>query len=833
LTIEANKRDKKNSSKIKAIEKTFPIFAINRLVIPERSSFRPIYKITKWFARRSSSAFRAILLASILSEEKIIMDEFYRKQDFNELIILDPFMGGGTTIVEALKMNCRVIGIDLNPIAWFTTKAEISPVTSEEIKKASKMIEQSIAKKVRYYYTTSCPVCCKKAEVIYYHWAKKIPCYLDDCESQTLALKNYILDFKKFNVRYIEYHCSDCKRTFDLDFNQPTITGKYILCSSDHAGIDRDGIKVSFLDTGNGSFNCPYCGKDHELLARTRKKLKKKVLITIILCPNCKELVETRGTVPDEVECPICNKNFDPSSGTIPKKGHVSCKTCDHVNKVIKAIRKSKKPAEPELIAITGYCPHCEKNSNRETKSARKLEVGQTNAKLLKDNRFKFWKKVEESDRSLYQEAVIEWMKKKELLPIPGTKVADGEKTRTHVIGHGYTHWNQLFNSRQLLCLGKLLKSIQLIEDVDVQEALLAAFMNMLNSNNIYTRYNRKGNKLEGIFARHDFHPTMTFVEGNVWGSTKYGRGTFANCLKLVYNGKDFIKEPYEVRYNGNKREKVYSGETIKISSGNPREIFSGIKNSSLLCISSTDLSTIEQKVDLIITDPPYADNVNYAELADFFYSWLRLVLKDRYEWFKPENTVKSEEVVANKFRYGKNAKIAYADKLTRVFKECYAKLDDEGLLVFTFHHKKQEAWIGLFDALLKSGFYLVQTYPIHSEASNTLNIENMDAITQDVIHACKKRISEPSSDCLDWFDLKRIIEEDVSEIVTELGKKLAYRMSEPDLKVILIGKILEYFSRYNGLVHDKDGKVMKVTKAIDEVGYMISSIKTKNINPS
>lgn len=126
----------------RAIEDSFPIVEINRLAVPERNSFKPIYQIHKWFARRASCVFRAILIGSLkplpLDEKgnptktgaELIMDEFYKDHtndpDTNGKLILDPFMGGGTTVVEALRLGCSVIGIDLNPVAWFIVNARSS-----------------------------------------------------------------------------------------------------------------------------------------------------------------------------------------------------------------------------------------------------------------------------------------------------------------------------------------------------------------------------------------------------------------------------------------------------------------------------------------------------------------------------------------------------------------------------------------------------------------------------------------------------------------------------------------------------------------------------------
>jgi len=116
----------------RAIEEAFPIVAINRLAVPERNAFKPIYMMHKWFARRASCVFRAILLRALKPAGTDLMAEFYKDHgsdpDTQGKVILDPFMGGGTTVVEALRLGCKVVGIDLNPVAWFVVKTQVEPV---------------------------------------------------------------------------------------------------------------------------------------------------------------------------------------------------------------------------------------------------------------------------------------------------------------------------------------------------------------------------------------------------------------------------------------------------------------------------------------------------------------------------------------------------------------------------------------------------------------------------------------------------------------------------------------------------------------------------------
>ncbi|WP_143299100.1 DUF1156 domain-containing protein, partial [Candidatus Brocadia sapporoensis] len=161
---------------MRAIEDSFPIVEINRLAVPERNAFKPIYQMHKWFARRASCVFRAILLASMKPAGTDIMEEFYKDHtndpDTNGVKILDPFMGGGTTVVEALRLGCHVTGIDLNPVAWFIVRTEVEPVDIDRLRDAFKRLEErktctgkSVKEELLSHYKTECPCCGASSDV--------------------------------------------------------------------------------------------------------------------------------------------------------------------------------------------------------------------------------------------------------------------------------------------------------------------------------------------------------------------------------------------------------------------------------------------------------------------------------------------------------------------------------------------------------------------------------------------------------------------------------------------------------------------------------------------
>lgn len=153
------------------LEVDFPILPINELAKVESSSGsgrKPIYAMSKWWARRSSSVFRSMLIAAATKAPddpgeaaKLVWDSFYRNHKktglFSHLQIADLFMGGGTTVVEGVRLGIQMYGTDLNPVAWFVVKNELSDVKRTEVDALLADIETEVRPQVMPFYACDCP----------------------------------------------------------------------------------------------------------------------------------------------------------------------------------------------------------------------------------------------------------------------------------------------------------------------------------------------------------------------------------------------------------------------------------------------------------------------------------------------------------------------------------------------------------------------------------------------------------------------------------------------------------------------------------------------------
>jgi len=159
------------------IEHSFPIREISLLAQREswrKEIFRPIYHIHKWWANRLGSVFRAIVLGAIADSPMDIWQNFYQCHDFGDKIVLDPFMGSGTTLGEAAKLGAKVIGCDINPISTFLVEQALTRVDIQKLERALLEIEHDVKAVISSYYTTLDPETGEKISVLYFFWVKVV-----------------------------------------------------------------------------------------------------------------------------------------------------------------------------------------------------------------------------------------------------------------------------------------------------------------------------------------------------------------------------------------------------------------------------------------------------------------------------------------------------------------------------------------------------------------------------------------------------------------------------------------------------------------------------------
>ncbi len=234
---------------------------------------------------------------------------------------------------------------------------------------------------------------------------------------------------------------------------------------------------------------------------------------------------------------------------------------------------------------------------------------------------------------------------------------------------------------------------------------------------------------------------------------------------------------------------------------------------------SATHLPFEDNFFDAIITDPPYYDAVPYADLSDFFYVWLRRTVGHLYpEHFRTPLTPKAQEIVQNPVRHGgdnEKAKRFFEEMMAQAFREMHRVLKPGGRATVVFAHKSTEAWETLIGALIRAGFQVEASWPLHTEMQTRLRARGSAALASSTFLACRKREGQE----VGYF--REVREEMERAILPRLEEFWQAGIRGADFFMSAIGPGLEAFSRY-AEVRRMDGTPVDVGAFLDEVRRIV-----------
>ena len=400
--------------------------------------------------------------------------------------------------------------------------------------------------------------------------------------------------------------------------------------------------------------------------------------------------------------------------------------------------------------------------------------------------------------RARLDEKLLDW---EAFEMVPSERIPDGNKT-SEPRRYGMRHWCDLFSPRQLFCHGTSVEVFREMLDADraagqlseirkVAYGYLALTLDtLLNYNNRAGRWDTTTGRVRSIFDRHDFAFVWSFAEmaplvtgaGYDWAIKKT-----AKCISEL------------VDLTG--AESSASG-TLPLDTS-PESPDRTPPSITVTCKSGDSLDHIpDSSIDAVVMDPPYYDNVMYAELSDFFYVWLKRTAGHVFpKLFRRPLTDKDSEAVANPMRFrGKLGSTAlagldYQDRMAMIFAECRRTLKPEGILTLMFTHKASGAWDALTTGLIEAGFVITASWPINTESSGSLHIKDKAAANSTVFLACRPRKERSDPDeTVYWEHVEPNVASAVRQRVAEFQ---AAGITGVDLYLACFGPALEVFSRH------------------------------------
>ena len=386
---------------------------------------------------------------------------------------------------------------------------------------------------------------------------------------------------------------------------------------------------------------------------------------------------------------------------------------------------------------------------------------------------------------------------------LPTESVPIGNKTK-EPLRYGMSSWCDMFSPRQQLAHGHCVQAFKELVDADRSEGRMdeiveaawcyisLAFDKVIARNSLICRWDAGQNKVASTFDSHDFGMKWSYAELAV---TIEGIGLdwaldeIRDCIEALVKLAGYPAVANESSQLSNHETTHLSYPTMDVTAD-----------------SAELLLTLDSKsVDAIVFDPPYYDNVSYAELSDFYYVWIKrtagYVLP---ECFSAYLTDKENEAIASQARFKPNERrgrgggsiktLAYEDyveRMRRIFDECRRIIKDDGIMTIMFTHKTTDAWDALTIGIIEAGFRITASWPVKTESDSSLNIRDRAAARSTILLACRPKTAN-SAGSTSWEQVELEIATKVRERIPQLE---SYDLRPLDVYLAAFGPALEVIS--------------------------------------
>ncbi len=868
------------------LEIDFPLLPINQIAQIEGNAGKPIYQMSKWWARRRSSVFRALLLAAAMrapedeaSAAKKVWEVYYanhqRKNPFKDLKVADIFMGGGTTIVEGSRLGMQMFGSDLNPVAWFVVKNEMAQVDPDEVRALLADIEAEVKPQIIPFYACDCPrghkgkwtrvstgetmdkdfdalalspeervdYSYEGPEIIYVFWAKHGPCNVTGCGHRTPIMTSPVMAIKTITVKaWHDYKCSNCHNEFDVEADEAR------MAPSEPLYVAPAEKNYAILNEKYGVI-CPHCGHheqhpriDGESLHKIKTK-NKKVELSLLVHPDWLKGApkydsngnEFGGSATDSAESTAAwNDERAKTLRLLEVRGELpEMVTCPETGVTF----SSSEGTVPKRSNFACQAPTCGQVQDVLKSIKYSGKTGPNAAYAIqgycpncyedgKSYGGRFFSPAKEV--SILNAPLYEWENRqgsdlKEFYP--KSELPYG--FMTHMLNggipnHGFTHWYKMFNARQLLIHTQLLKSIVENEKFDWETREFIL--------GAFQQYLRNQTLLTiWDISRDCLAPALSNNNFHPKSTMvencvfpDLGRGNWKSCISGLTETLEWKQNPWEIISNS--LLAVDHGFSDGLT-GKSEKAFckdTVMDIATLNCGSSTDLEKVGKETIDLVITDPPFGGLLHYSELSDFF----------YVWLR----------LALKDKYPNIFTGEYTPKtLEAVSNRARQPEDADGY----YKRLLTECWKEAL-RVLKPGGLLAFTFHHSEDAPWVAVLESLfDAgfyleatypIRSDETKGegqFGSRLIEydiihvcrkklEETQRVSWARMRRMVLEDVRQIQGMLENHLQAGLTNADLQVIRRGKALEYFSKHYGKVYKSEEETMSVKEALAAINQLL-----------
>jgi adenine-specific DNA methylase len=483
--------------------------------------------------------------------------------------------------------------------------------------------------------------------------------------------------------------------------------------------------------------------------------------------------------------------------------------------KIVKNKEIKFDPSIGNIKRGTVLCPLCKagQSHNYIQKQASEKKVGYKLIGVILDSptEGKLYRIANENDLNIFESAKCYLPGKLQNLmwdydPIPTEPMNINDPTTVAGRGYGFQKWGELFNERQKLALITFVEKVRTaytkmikIEGYEKEYAqavtvyLALGISRLANRMSMFTYWYPQGEKIQPTFVRQALPMVWDFIELNPFNTSSGG------WQMNIYDIINVLR--YLTSLPTNSAETSYG--------------------------TATRLPYPNNYFDAVITDPPYYDNANYAELSDFFYVWLKRLLSDILpELFSTPLTPKTLEIIMNPARHDgdvKKAKEFFENMIYQAFTEIYRVLKDDGIAVIVFAHKSTDAWETIINSLIRAGLTLTASWPLRTEMETRVKALGTASLISSIYMVCRKSGEKKIA----YFnEIKEKIEKRVKEKLEQFWEQ---GISGADFFVSAIGPAVEVFGQYSR-VEKLSGEEVSVKELLEYVRKVVSEFALERV---